>query len=105
MKTKYSWIELVIVSAIALIICRFIWAKEFIEVENAFIQSFGLPIYSKYFLTIPLVAFVYFGIFQKEANKARIKGKPVVGKGVLIFALCGISVAIVYIEFINGVGV
>lgn len=97
MKAKFTLIELVIAITISLIIFRYIWAKELIESENALIQSIGLPAYSKYVLTIPLVALLYYSIFQRESFKAKIEGRHVVRKGVLIFALCGVAIAIIYI--------
>jgi hypothetical protein len=92
MNNKYTYLELVIASIIILMVARYIWARELIEAENVLMQSMGLPSYFKYFITAPLVAFMYYRIFQREKVKAKRRGVPLVSKGILIFAVAGISV-------------
>ncbi len=96
MKSKYSWTEIAILLAIVLILGRYIWAKELIDAENSLIEAMGIPAYFKYFLTVPLALFVYYGIYKGEA---RSNGKPIVGKPVTIFSIAGLSIAIIYLGF------
>ena len=91
--TKYSWVEVLVVFAVALIIARYIWAKEVIEFENSFFEALGFSSNAKYFLTIPLVAFLYYRIYKRETLKAKTKGQKLIGLPVIAFI--GVSLILV----------
>ena len=96
---RFSWVEVLIATSVLLICARYFWAKELIEAENAFLASVGLPIYAKYFFTIPLVFLVYFDIYKDEKVKANSEGKRVVSKPVLIFSIFTLILVTLYLHF------
>jgi hypothetical protein len=99
MKLRYSWTEIAILLATAIIIGRYIWAKELLIAENSFLESMDIPAYTKYFLTVPIALFVFYRIYEREAVKARVNGKPIVSKSVAIFSIAGFSAAVIYMVF------
>jgi hypothetical protein len=91
--TNLSWVEILVSIAVALIIARYIWAKELIEFENSLFETIGISITVKYFITVPLVTFLFYRLYKREVLKAKIKGNSVVGLPVLAFV--GVSFIVV----------
>ena len=99
---RYSFIEVLIAFAVILICVRYIWAKELLAIENRTLTNLGLPIYSKYFITVPLGALFIYGIYKRESDQAKHKEIPVVRKAVFITAIALLSIAILFFIFAIG---
>ena len=91
--SKFSWVEILVSIAVALIVARFIWAKELINLENSLFEALGFNSNVKYFITVPLVALLYFRLYKREAFKAKSRGQKVIGLPVIAFV--GISFIVV----------
>ena len=83
--SKISWVEILVASAVLAIIARYIWAKEFIEFENSLFEGVGLSSNVKYFITVPLVGYLYYRLYKKEEYKAKLKGQSVISKPMVAF--------------------
>ncbi len=102
-ESRYSLVEILIAVAVVAICARYIWAKEIIELENSAIASLGLPIYSKYLLTVPLFALLVYGIYRRESFKARSEGRSLVRKSVILAAVILLAVAGVLLFAAGGI--
>lgn len=99
--TKISWLEVLVAIAVLAIIARYIWAKELIEFENSLFEGVGLSSSVKYFITVPLVGYLYYRLYKKEEFKAKLNGKNIIGKPVIAFV--GLSfIVIIVLLFMAG---
>jgi hypothetical protein len=96
-KLPISWIEVAVLVCILLIVARFIWARELLEIENSLFHAFGISENWKYIFTLPLAFFVYLSIFQEQKAKANNSGNAVVRKPILIGAALIFFAVILYL--------
>ena len=101
-KFRVPWIEILIVLTIFLIVARFIWARELLEFEHNFIRSLGFSPSVKYFVTVPIGLLVLYSYYESSARELAGTGKPVVRKGVFIFA--GFSLVLAFLLILFAVG-
>ena len=101
MVAKISWVEVLIAIAVLAIIARYIWAKELIEFENSLFEGVGLSSNVKYFITVPLVGYLFYRLYKKEEYKAKLNGKNIISKPVVGFV--GLSfILVIVMLFIAG---
>ena len=94
---QFTWVKILIAIATAMIIARYIWARELIEMENQLFASMGINENWKYLITVPLAILLYYRMFQKESIKAKAAGKPVVSKSVILFSTFSIAFVAIYL--------
>lgn len=92
-KFRVSWLEILIGSAICLILARYIWAKELLEFENRLLFESGVDPSVKYLFTVPLFFLVLYSYYKRDAQRLAGTGRPVVSKGVVVFS--GVSIVLV----------
>ncbi len=93
-KFRASWIDLLIISAIFLIVASFIWAQEIRQFEDSL-----PPI--KYLFYIPCIFYIYYLHYKSDAKKFAGTGRRVIGRGVLIFAGVLLTLIILYIYLLS----
>lgn len=97
----FTIIEVVVALVIILTIARFIWASELAAIENQIISSFGLPVWSKYLLTVPLAILWFYSFYQRQKLQTS-PGQPVVRKSVIIASTITVTAVVLYLIFIVG---
>jgi hypothetical protein len=96
-KQSFSWIEVVVALAAAIIIARFIWAKELVQLESSIFQSLGIDESTKYFFTVPLFCLVLYGYYKRGALQVKGTGRKVISSPVIIFAVISLIVTAIYL--------
>lgn len=100
----FTWIEVAICIVILLIIARYIWAREFLEMENQFITSLGFDPSIKYIFTVPLFFIWLVWKYRQESRELVGTGRRVVRPSVIYFALSALGAIAVYFCYLVNVG-
>jgi hypothetical protein len=83
-------------------LARYIWAKELLEFESVVFTSFGVNSNVKYIFTVPIFLFVLYSYYKQDAQRLAGTGRPVISKGVVIFAGVSLAFVVSYFYFFIG---
>ena len=93
----FTLIEVVVSLFILLMLARYIWANEIVQMENQLLLTFGLQPWVKYLITVPLFCTWLVFKYRKEVRNMPSANGNVVRPSIIIFALASLGAVIVYL--------
>jgi|GEM_PF-3776290 len=98
-KLRGYWLEVLILLAICLQLARVIWFKEIRGFESSVFTRLGVNPDLKYLFTVPAFLFVLYLYYKRDAQRLAGTGRPVVSKGVVVFAGTTLVLIAFYLYF------
>jgi len=91
---RFTFIEWLVAVIFLLILARVFFAKELSGFEDSLFTSVHLGGGTKYLVTVPLAAWIYYRLFKREQAAARDKGIRIVRPRILVGAIAVLILAI-----------